>query len=135
VSEAAAQLQDEHKPVRLVVPARAEHLRAVRLMAADAASRAGFDCDATDDLRIAVDEICHAVMALTDQPLQLDFDVEAGAVAICGAASVPGSARLELLSAVSEMIVHAVSDICEIEQRDGRVRFLLAKHRKETTWR
>src|SRR5258705_12262941 len=46
--------------LRLQVPATVEHLRTVRLVAADAAERAGFDCDQTDDIRIAVDELCHA---------------------------------------------------------------------------
>src|SRR5712691_12982168 len=59
--------------LRLQVPPTIEHLRTVRLVAADAADRAGFDCDETDDLRIAVDEVCHAVLKSTEAPITVGF--------------------------------------------------------------
>src|SRR5436190_5572519 len=40
--------------LRLQVPPTIEHLRSVRLVAADAANRAGFDCDQTDGLRVTL---------------------------------------------------------------------------------
>ena len=55
--------------LRLQVPPTVEHLRTIRLVAADAANRAGFDCDETEDLRIAVDEVCHAVLRSTEAPI------------------------------------------------------------------
>jgi len=47
--------------VTLSFPAEAEYLRLARLAAADAASRAGFDVDDIDDVRIAVNELCGAL--------------------------------------------------------------------------
>ena len=79
--------------LRLQVPATIEHLRTVRLVAADAADRAGFDCDETDDLRIAVDEVCHAVLKSTEAPITVGFSTEPGLVRVTGAARREGALR------------------------------------------
>ena len=57
--------------VHLVIPACSEFLRALRLVAADAAVRAGLDCEEVEDFRIAVDELSHAVMAATDHHVRV----------------------------------------------------------------
>ena len=59
--------------VHLVIPACSEFLRALRLVAADAAVRAGLDCEEVEDFRIAVDELSHAVMTATDHHLHVTF--------------------------------------------------------------
>src|SRR3954462_13050383 len=51
--------QDE---VRLAVPATAEFLRLARVTAAGLASRLGFTFDEVDDLRLAIDELCFALI-------------------------------------------------------------------------
>lgn len=48
--------------IRLVIPADARFLRIARLTAAAIASDLGFSLDAIEDLRIAVDEACAAVI-------------------------------------------------------------------------
>src|SRR4051794_17777461 len=48
--------------IRLIIPGRPDFLRLARLAAADAGSRAGLTFDEIEDLRIAVDELCHSVM-------------------------------------------------------------------------
>ena len=45
--------------------------RTARLVAADAAVRAGLDCEEIEDFRIAVDELCHLVMSATDHFVDL----------------------------------------------------------------
>ena len=72
--------------LRLVVPNDPAHVRAIRLLAVDAATRAGFDCDRADDLRIAVDELCHAVLDCTDAPLSVGFTIAGDAVQVEGEA-------------------------------------------------
>ena len=57
--------------VHLVVPPSSEYLRTARLVAADAAVRAGLDCEEIEDFRIAVDELCHLVMTSTDHFIDL----------------------------------------------------------------
>ncbi len=45
-------------PVDLVVPARSEHLRVLRLVATSVAASLDLDVDRLDDLRIAIDDLC-----------------------------------------------------------------------------
>ncbi len=113
--------------LRLQVPATIEHLRTVRLVAADAADRAGFDCDETDDLRIAVDEVCHAVLKSTEAPITVGFSTEPGLVRVTGAAPRHGATRPLHLPRLSQLIVDAVSDDVEIVDGSGGIRFTLVK--------
>ncbi|MBA2438406.1 MAG: anti-sigma B factor RsbW, partial [Acidimicrobiia bacterium] len=48
--------------VRLVMPATPELLRVARLTAAGLASRLGFSFDEVEDVKIAVDELCFALV-------------------------------------------------------------------------
>ena len=113
--------------LRLQVPPTIEHLRTVRLVAADAADRAGFDCDETDDLRIAVDEVCHAVLRSTEAPITVGFSTEPGLVRVTGAAQRQGAMRPLHLPRLSQLIVDAVSDDVEIVDGSGGIRFTLMK--------
>jgi anti-sigma regulatory factor (Ser/Thr protein kinase) len=51
--------QDE---VRLTVPATPEYLRLARVTATGLASRLGFTYDQVEDLRLAIDELCFALI-------------------------------------------------------------------------
>ena len=113
--------------LRLQVPPTVEHLRTVRLVAADAANRAGFDCDETDDLRIAVDEVCHAVLRSTEAPITVGFSTEPGLVEVRGAADHAGIRRPLHLAPLSQLIVDAVSDEVELADGSAGIRFLLVK--------
>jgi hypothetical protein len=113
--------------LRLQVPATVDHLRTVRLVAADAAERAGFDCDETDDLRIAVDELCHAVMNSSDAPIMLGYAVAPGRVEVRGAAKRTGRARPLEMSQLSALVVDAVSDSFELADGAHDVGFVLVK--------
>jgi Histidine kinase-like ATPase domain len=119
-----AQADDLH----LLIPADAGHLRAARLVAADAAGRAGFDCDETEDLRIAVDELCHCLMRVSDGPISLTFGVRRGGVTIEGRA-VAVSAAPPLLHPFSEAILRSATDAFEVivERDHPEVRFVLEK--------
>ena len=68
-------LQIVGEDVWLTVPPFSEYLRTVRLVAADAASRAGLDYDEIEDFRIAVDELCHLLMSSSDHEISLSFGV------------------------------------------------------------
>ena len=111
--------------LRLQVPPTIEHLRTVRLVAADAANRAGFDCDQTDDLRIAVDEVCHAVLKSTEAPITIGFSAEPGLVRVEGAAPREGALPPLHLPHISQLIVDAVSDEVEVVDGSSGIRFML----------
>jgi len=113
--------------LRLQIPPRVEHLRTVRLVAADAANRAGFDCDETDDLRIAVDEVCYAVLRSTEAPITVGFSTEPGLVEVRGAAAHDGVRRPLHLAPMSQLVVDAVSDEVELVDGSAGIRFTLVK--------
>src|SRR5688572_25690233 len=117
------------RDLRLLVPPSAEHLRAVRLVAADTAGRAGFDCDQTDDLRIALDELCHSVMRGAGGPITLVFEASDGRVTIEGSARFRREPGLPLLDPLSDAILQSVSDFFEIVDHPPDVRFLLMMER------
>jgi hypothetical protein len=113
--------------LRLQVPSTVEHLRTVRLVAADAANRAGFDCDETDDLRIAVDEVCNAVLESTEAPITIGFSTEPGLVEVRGAADHAGIRHPLQLAPLSQLIVDAVTDEVELSDASAGIRFTLVK--------
>ena len=121
----------EHEIV-LSIPAQPEFLRLARLAAADVGSRSGLAYEDVDDLRIAVDELCHAIMsgAETGAPepstLEIRFTLLADGVAIeatCANDTVPH------LNELSAAILAAVVDEHEISGGvDGVSRFRMVKH-------
>jgi hypothetical protein len=117
------------RDLRLLVPPSPEHLRAVRLVAADTAGRAGFDCDQTDDLRIALDELCHSVMRGAGGPITLVFEADEGRVTIEGSAPFRRAPGMPLLDPLSDAILHSVTDFFEIVDSSPGVRFMLMMER------
>lgn len=114
--------------VHLVIPACSEFLRALRLVAADAAVRVGLNCEEVEDFRIAVDELSHAVMAATDHHLHVTFRTGADKVVARGAARSRGGAVQPSMSALSKAIVTGVSDFFEFGQEKSEITFVVVKH-------
>lgn len=73
-------------PVRLTVPAEARFLRLARLTAAGLAGDLGYPVDAIEDLRIAVDELCAAVIedASPAAELTVSYQEQDGALVVEG---------------------------------------------------
>jgi len=67
--------------VELTIPARGDLLVLARLTAATLGTRAGFDIEDIEDLRLAVEELSLSVSTGAGV-LHLRFDVEAGCVAV-----------------------------------------------------
>jgi hypothetical protein len=67
--------------VELTIPARGDLLVLARLTAATLGTRAGFDIEDVEDLRLAVEELSLSV-STGSGALRLRFDVEAGCVAV-----------------------------------------------------
>ena len=114
--------------LRIEIPGNPAHVRVARLVATDAAGRAGFDCDDADDLRIAVDEMCHTLMTSATGDLTLRFDIKPGHVDVVIGARPRGSVRPFALHELSEMILTAVADSYELVETPGELRILVSKH-------
>jgi hypothetical protein len=126
MDETRPKVEDEDE-VCLLVPPHSCHLRAVRLIAAEAGGRAGLDVSELDDLRIAVDELCYTVMAATDQRLLLRVVVREGRVVVRGTGQLRAGTAAPILPNVSELIVDAVSDRYVFEHDGDKLSFVVVK--------
>jgi serine/threonine-protein kinase RsbW len=121
-------MSNESELVTLVVPAQPDYLRLARLASADSGSRAGFDYEEIDDLRIAVSELCHLLIGSGARgSMTLEFHSEPNAVVIEGAVAEPGDgADNEFTDTILDTVAdeHSITD-----GADGR-RFRLVKRRR-----
>ena len=131
MDETEPRVQDDDE-VCLLVPPHSCHLRAVRLVAAEAGGRAGLDVSELDDLRIAVDELCYMVMAATDQRLLVRVVVRDGRVVVRGNGQLRAGTPAPSLPNVSELIVDAVSDRYVFAQDGDRLSFVVVKQAGRT---
>jgi hypothetical protein len=114
----------------LTIPAAPEHVRFARLLAGGLATQCQFDVDAVEDVRIAVDECCHALIG--DR-------VGIGTITLtCGAVGdgvrIEGWGDAELsegatpeFAELSEAILEAVADEYALLERDGLIGFVVTK--------
>ena len=119
---------DEHEVV-LTIPARPEFLRLARMAAADVGSRCGLAYEEVDDLRIAVDELLHAIMGgpesmTTPRTLEIRFTVLLDGVVIEASCASDADPRLNELSAA---ILAAVVDEHELSRSGGTSSFRMVK--------
>jgi anti-sigma regulatory factor (Ser/Thr protein kinase) len=118
---------EEHEIV-LTIPARPEFLRLARLAAADVGSRCGLGYEEVDDLRIAVDELSHAIMGVPGRSspttLEIRFTVLDDGVVI--EASCANDCEPDL-NELSSAILAAVVDEHELSSGGGTSRFRMVK--------
>jgi hypothetical protein len=137
---AATTLIDSDKPeiepteVRLELPPSPECVRVARLVAVDTANRAGFDYDESEDLRLAVGELCHAGLSCANQALSVWFISTADAVSVRGRTTLhPDLPPPEVdgdLSWLARQILDAVCDGYTFEHDGSDVKFWLVKRRR-----
>jgi anti-sigma regulatory factor (Ser/Thr protein kinase) len=120
----------DDRTVSLTIPARPEFLRLARLAAADVGARSGLSYDDIDDLKIAVDELCFAVMGDDGGPgdraaaLSIRFTTIDDAIEIEG--SCDGRAT-PALNDLSRAIVTAVVEDYELDGTGAEARFRMVK--------
>jgi serine/threonine-protein kinase RsbW len=107
----------------LTFPAQPGFVRLVRLASADVATRAGFDFEEMDDLRIAVSEMCSLAVGGAEGVVTLAFTFDDGMVMVEGA----GPAGEADEHGFAARIITAVADEHQIDTDDGKVRFRLVK--------
>jgi hypothetical protein len=87
--------------VQLRFPARLEYVRLTRLVVSGLATQASFTVDETEDLRIAVDELCSTVIdhSVDDAEIVVTFHVDGSTIAMRAAAvSIDDDVALDELS-------------------------------------
>src|SRR3981081_1984032 len=71
--------------IRLIIPGSPDFLRLARLAPASTGRRAGLTFDEIEDLRIAVDELCHSVMRADGSgSVELVFEMDDEGLAAAG---------------------------------------------------
>lgn len=117
--------------VRLAMPANPEYLRLARVTAMGIASRLGFTFDEIEDLRIAIDELCFAIMGNRDHQgtVELRYAMQDGGIEVTGIGHFSDASGLPGLSELSELIVSAVAEEHEVDVSGPEPSFRLVKRR------
>ena len=119
--------------VRLEVPASPEFFRITRIMVAGVASRVGFTLDEVEDLRIAIDELCFALVGRGGRPgtLTLQYAIADDGLTVRGTGHfVDGPDNSPVLSPLSDQILSAVVDECEVSGGSDGPSFRMVKRRQ-----
>ena len=119
--------------VRLEVPAAPEFLRISRIMAAGVASRVGFTLDEVEDLRIAIDEVCFALVGPHGRTgtIRLRYLLDSDELAVEGTGRFSdGLSNEPVVSALSHQILAAVVDECELSAGEEGPQFRLVKRHR-----
>jgi anti-sigma regulatory factor (Ser/Thr protein kinase) len=102
--------------VRVTIPAAAQYVRSVRLIAAGLAADLGFDVDGLEDVRVAVDELCGVF--LTPAPngsIEVRFLPSDGALEVTG--HYVGDAEISPPDPLVAEILAATTDELEVPSR------------------
>ncbi|HVF13377.1 MAG TPA: hypothetical protein VM942_02190 [Acidimicrobiales bacterium] len=102
--------------VLLEVPASPEFLRITRIMVAGMASRMGFTLDDVEDLRIAIDELCFALVGKgRTGTVALSYEMLDDCLAVEGTGRFTDNGSKEpRLSPMSDQILGAMVDEVEL---------------------
>jgi serine/threonine-protein kinase RsbW len=119
--------------VRLTMPATPQLLRVARLTAAALASRLGFSFDEIEDVKIAVDELCFALVGSRGREgsLTITYRLSDEQLEISGQGefAMDGSEQAPAPSELSAQILAAVVDEHELTRDGDAMRFRLVKRR------
>ena len=118
---------ENHDEVRLLIPPQSCQRRIVRLVAAEAGDRAGFDVSELDDLRTVVDELVQVVIDAADAGVLLQVAVDGGQVTVRGSGRRRPDAPAPQMPALSELMMDAVTDRYLLEDVAGAMSFLVVK--------
>ena len=114
--------------VRLTIPAEARYLRLARLAAAGLAGDIGYSVDAIEDLRIAVDELCAAMIedARPGSELTITYREDDGALVVEGACDDADASPPELHAVARELLTMLADEYAVASAASGRT-FRLVK--------
>lgn len=115
--------------VLLRVPAMPEFLRVVRVTASGLATRLGFSLDEVDDLRLALDELCFAIIGKGDdsKTLSVRYQLDERSLTITGESGRSNHSEGLTIGELSQQILTALVDDHRLWDGDGFGHFSLTK--------
>lgn len=123
------------REVRLELPAAPEFLRISRIMAAGVASRVGFTLDEVEDLRIAIDEVCFSMVGPKGRAgtITIRYLLDGDHLVVEGTGRfADGLSNDPVVSALSNQILAAVVDECELSAGEEGSQFRLVKRHRSS---
>lgn len=66
--------------VTLIIPAKSEYVSTARLTASSVSTRAGFNIDEVEDIKVAVSEVCNIILSRAEKNInqyRISFDINA----------------------------------------------------------
>jgi serine/threonine-protein kinase RsbW len=119
--------------IRVTIPAHPRFLRIARLTAAGVAGDLGFGLQDVEDLRVAVDEMCAALIDGADpsDELEVVYQIDGDALGIEGTCSHSGPAP-ELHPVARELLGMTADEFAIDGDARGR-RFRMVKRRSDLT--
>ena len=110
------------------LPANTPSLRVARLVLWEAATRAGFDCDAADDLCLALDEVCFAAFTRVGLGDRLFLRIRStDGVEVEGHVRIDGPDRSPELGVLAQTLLAVAIDEFEYEKRADGLHFTMRK--------
>ena len=125
-------MTDVHgEEVKLTMPAMPQLLRVARLTAAGLAGRLGFNFDEIEDVKIAVDELCFALVGTKgrDGDLTVTYRLLPDALEIEGSGAFGAGSPNPVPNELSAQILDAVVDEHELTRTGDVLHFRLRKQR------
>jgi len=119
--------------VRLSIPAEARFLRLARLTAAGLAGDLGYSVDDIEDLRIAVDELCAAVIEDADptSELTVSYVERDGALVVEGVCDDVDAPLPELHAVAQELLAMLADEYAVASDTSGRTFRLVKRSRSD----
>lgn len=126
-------------PVRLRLAGHQRYIRVARAVASSLAAARGFDVDEIDDLRIAVDELCNALLALgngCDITLEFSDEIEGDCVVVEGFAPTVADGDAPQWGDADHDLARQLLDVVATEysvRRDGAAVCFFLRQRRRTS--
>jgi hypothetical protein len=121
-------------PVRLQLAAHQRYLRVARAAASSLGAANGFDVEELDDLRIAVDELCSALLELGDTSgITLEIADHEGTIVVRGRAAAEAGSLARWNDehfGLARQILRVVATEYHLEEREGQLCFVLRQEHR-----
>jgi len=123
-------MEEDPGRIELSLPPDSRYMRLARLVASGVATMCGLPLDEVEDFRIAVDEVCAALMEIGDgEPVRLSFNLGDDVLVVEGRTdSRPGSDIDEDRLSLSRQILDVVTDGHQLTRLDGHAAFTARKN-------